>query len=300
MTPMTRLRFSALLVLVALGPAVAEAQVLEGREVLDFDRPESWAMKYFGALTLLSGFGPHRPLAPGTVVVGLEAAWVPELSLRQRTVGFAGTKEEDINRTSIFGRPRILVGLPARMSLEASYLPPIELDGVEPDLVAVAIGRPLVDGRRYLSGWRVGLQRGTLAGDFTCSAAEIEHGPNPFDCTTPSRDRMTTRSVGVEVSMARRPTERSRLEPYVTVGGHHLDLEFLVRAEYQGLNDRTRLLTDGAVASLTLGLTRESDRGLRWSGELFYSPLRVVRPPDTRGESDPLLHARVFVSYRLR
>ena len=42
-------------------PAAQAQGVIDVTEELDFDRPESWAMKYFASLSLLTGMGvPER------------------------------------------------------------------------------------------------------------------------------------------------------------------------------------------------------------------------------------------------
>ncbi|MEE8278611.1 MAG: hypothetical protein V3R89_07825, partial [Thermoanaerobaculia bacterium] len=78
----------SLLALLGLAQAAFGQRVLDITEDLDFDRPESWAMKYFTSVTLFTGMGVPRRMEPGSVEVGLEAGWVPTLSDRERTVGF--------------------------------------------------------------------------------------------------------------------------------------------------------------------------------------------------------------------
>lgn len=274
--------------------------VLAGSESVAFDRPEAWAMKYFASLSLMSSMGPTASTEPGMIDLGFELGSVPSLSLEERTVGFNGTKAEDINRTSVFGRLRASFGLPGDFTLEASYLPPIEISGVEPDLVGLALARPLTRS----SSWRVDLRLtsiyGSYTGDFTCSADEIANGPNEFGCEQPSNDEITIRSTGLELVVARYLGGSSRLEPYFSVAAHRMDLEFQVRADYRGLVDRNRLVTDGTTFSASLGLVYPAARGLRWAAEIFYSPLDVMRPQSTSAENDALLNARIFLTYRLR
>ena len=52
---------------------VASAQeVFAPRQDLDFDRPESWAMKYFASASLCSGLGTPRDSVPGSIeLIGL-------------------------------------------------------------------------------------------------------------------------------------------------------------------------------------------------------------------------------------
>lgn len=286
--------------LTLLSSATSAQVLLSGTDNLDFDRPEAWAMKYFASLNLLTGFGPARASTPGSVVVGFEVDSVPSLSVAERRVGFNGTKDEDINRTSVFGRPRVAVGLPKDFTLEGSYLPPIDISGVEPDLLALALSRPLRSTRRMNTGLRLAVQHGTFSGDFTCSAREIDNGPNDFGCEVPSNDEMTVDTASLEFSVARRTDSEASLEPYASVAVTSMDLEFQVRADYRGLNDRTRLVASGTTYSVALGVARQIKGRWRWAGEVFYSPLDVLRPPATSSGNDALLNARLLISYRAR
>jgi hypothetical protein len=284
-----------------LWPTALSAQVLlDSTDNLDFDRPEAWAMQYFSSVNLMTGFGPPQALPAGAVVVGLEVDWIPSLSEAEQRVGFNGTKSEDLDRTSVFGRPRVAVGLPGQFALEASYLPPIDISGVEPDLVALALSRRLPTTRKIDSGLRLTLQRGSFSGDFTCSAREIESGPNEFGCEVPSDDEMTLETASLELSVARRGAGESSLTPYASLAVTAMDLEFQVRADYSGLMDRTRLVASGTTYSMSLGVGRRFGDGWRWAGEVFYSPLDAARPAGTPPTDDSLLNARMLLTYRAR
>ena len=96
----------ALVLLVSLAPA-AEAQrteVLDIVDPLDFDEPEAWALKYFTAVSLLTSLGGVEVREPWSIEVGLELTSVPHLDREQRTVGFGGFKEEDLNRSPVSAR----------------------------------------------------------------------------------------------------------------------------------------------------------------------------------------------------
>lgn len=289
---------------VLLASAAGAQVVLEGEEQLDFDRPEAWAMRYFTAVNLLTGLGPPRALAPGEVELAVEGGWIPSLSAEERTVGFNGIKEEDINKTSVFGRPRATIGLPNRFTLEASYVPEVELFDVEPHLIGVALARAWGDGRRWRWGGRLMGQYGTLTGDFTCPTEDVAAGEdpvlNPFRCQQESNDEMTIRAASVELSVGRRPRGGSSVEPYLTVGATATDLEFQVRAVYGNLDDRTRLLTDGWIYWATAGLNVELGRRLAGVVEAFYSPLDVTGRAGRGNESADLLNARAALRYRVR
>ncbi|MGH9464046.1 MAG: hypothetical protein ACRD0X_00245 [Thermoanaerobaculia bacterium] len=283
----------------AAGPAAAQL-VLDGEEQLPFDAPESWAMKYFASVALPSGLGSPEPLPAGRVELVLEGANVPRLSEEERRVGFDGTKVEDLNRSEVFGRPRVVVGLGARWSLEASYLPPLELSGVEPEIFSLAAGRPVWERGRARLGLRVAGQYGTFEGDFTCSADEIASGSNPFDCEAPSTDTSTARSLSVEISGARRLGRAEGWEAYGALIATHMNLDFEVDARWSGFVDHTRLHTDGETVALAAGVGYRLAE--RWRGglEVFWTRLDVVRPPATSTEHDDLVNLRAALRYRLR
>ena len=155
----------------AAAPVPARAQlVLAETETLDFDRPESWAMKYYASLALLTGGGVPQRRAAGEIVLGFEGGNVPHLSDAERRIGFNGTKLEDVNKTRFFGRVRGSVGLGKGVALELAYTPPIELGGARPNLFALALGRPFELGPSWRLGVRGYGQIGTIGGDITCSS----------------------------------------------------------------------------------------------------------------------------------
>jgi hypothetical protein len=287
-----------------LAAPLAGQPVLDFREELAFDRPEAWAMAWFAAVTLPGALGPPPALTPGQVELAFEGGSVPTLSAEQRTVGFLGTKPEDLNRTPVVGRPRVAVGLPGGLLLEAGWMPPLEVDGVKPDLRSLAVSRELLGGERGRLAMRLMAEEGGFRGDLTCpadvAAAGADPDRNPFGCEGPSRDEMRVRTVGAEVTAAWRPAAAPRLTPYLTLGWARLDAELQVDARYNGLIDRTLLVTDGELRTAALGLSWEARRRWRVSGELFYAPLDVVRREGASREDDGLLNARALLAYRLR
>jgi len=277
--------------------------VVEGTQNLDFARPEAWAMKYFTSVNLLTGLGAPRSLEPGAVYLEVEGAWVPTLSESERTVGFNGTKVEDLNRTSVFVRPRAVIGLPRKFSLTLSWVPPIEVNGVQPNLLSIAIGRPVREARSWRIGLRGYAQYGTLQADFTCPedvvAAGNDPGENPFNCVEPSSDEQAVGALGVEVSWAYRADDSARWEPHVGLSANYLDMEFQVDSRHSEFVDRALLLADGWTFSVTAGITYHASGRWKLVGEAFYSPLDVVRPPNGSTQNDALLNIRSMVSYRV-
>lgn len=279
-------------------PDPARAQpVIEATQELEFDAPESWAMKYFASLALPTGMGVPEAMGAGRIDLGFEGGFVPQLSEDERRVGFGGVKVEDLNRTRFFGRVRGRIGLSESTSLELAYLPPFEVDGTKPHMFSVAVGRPF----DVSQNWKIGLRGyghfGSIEGDITCSAEDLE-GPNPYDCVAPSNDDLSQRAFGAEITTGY--VSESPLRPYVGIAFNYLDLEFQIDALHSGIHDRTLQLTDGATVSLTGGATYAAGERWRFTGELFYSWLSVVRPPSTTSTNDALFNFRFLVSYRIR
>jgi hypothetical protein len=295
-------RAATLLVLLLLAGGSARAQqTVNATEALDFDRPESWAMKYYSSLTLLTGLGVPERLGAGRVELGFEGGLVPQLDDVQRRIGFNGTKLEDVNKTSFFGRIRARVGFSSSYSLELGYVPPFEVGGAKSHLLAIGIGRPFRLSERWDLGLRAYGQIGTLKADITCSADEVAAGAdpdrNPYLCEEPSKDEMKPRLAGVELSGG---YTAGAWRPHVGVAFNYLDPEFTVNARYSGVVDRTLQLTDGPSVSVSGGLSYTPSARWRLTGELFYSWLTIVRPPATTSQNEGFFNGRFFVSYRLR
>ena len=296
----------------ALGTALAVASAAPARaqfvvaetETLDFDRPESWGMKYYASLALLTSMGVPEKRAAGSVELGFEGSYVPQLSDAERRIGFNGTKLEDVNKTSFFGRIRGSVGLGKGLALELGYTPPVEVGGAKPNILALALGRSF----ELSPTWRLGVrgygQIGTIEGDITCSADEVAAGDdvqqNPFQCVEPSQDESRQKVIGLELVAGYDGS--SRFKPYVGLGLNYMDLEFQVNALYSDglVEDHNLQLTSGTTVSATAGLGFEASRSWRVTAELFYSWLSITRPPSTTSGNEGFLNGRMFVSYGVR
>jgi hypothetical protein len=253
-------------------------------------------MKYFASLALFTSMGEPEAMGPGKIALGFEGGIVPQLSEDERRVGFDGTKVEDLNRTHFFGRVRGRIGLSGSAFLELGYLPPIELDGVKPHMFSVAVGRPFALGEALRIGLRGYGHLGSIEGDITCSAQEIEEGENEFDCAAPSNDDLSQRVFGGEITAG---FGSGPLRPYVGFAVNYMDLEFQIDALHSGVHDRTLELTDGTTIYVNGGATYAAGEKWRITGELFYSPLSVVRPPGTTSQNDPLFNFRLLVAYQI-
>lgn len=289
--------------------AAAGAGSVQGQETfspvteLADDAPETWALRYFTAASLFTSAGAGERREAGDVDLGLEAIWVPSLDRQQRTVGYGGQKEEELNRSPIWARLRAGIALPASFYAEIGFIPPVEIDGVEANLVALAIERHLVEKGPFTLGLRLHLQRGKAQGDFTCKEGK-DHLFSPgseqnlFGCEAPSKDEVSLDSTGLELQAAfdlegRKPTL------HAAVSYNRMDVEFQVDALTFGVHDRSLLKNQGNTLTFAAGATWQIRGKARLGFEALYAPLEIERPGQA-DEDDPLLHARALLSLPLR
>lgn len=296
---------AGLVVILTLLPATGRAHEAGehggGHGHIGFDQPEAWAMKYFASVSLPSSFDSPPPLEAGDVELAIEYIDVPTLSDDERRVGFDGEKLEDLNKTSYVVRPTARVGLGSKFSLEAGWVPPVDRNGVEANIVSLALGRPLHEG----DGWRLGLRLhglvGNVKGDITCDRDTVAAGEdperNPFDCEEVSKDEYHMQTLGLELSAAWQLGRSDRWEPFVAISVNRMNLEFQVNAVYEGTEDHGKLDTDGQTVYLVAGLGYDFSNHWRLAGEAFYTPLDVVRPPATSTQNDELLNLRAQLRY---
>ncbi|MCJ7754615.1 MAG: hypothetical protein MUP13_08625 [Thermoanaerobaculales bacterium] len=284
-----------LLVAIAVAGPLS-AQVIDDVEDLDWDRPEAWAMKYFNSVSILTGLGPPTARKPWTFSVGLELDTIPQLSEDQRRIGFGGAKVEDINRLPAIFRPRVTVGLPAKISLDVAWVPPVEVRGVESNLLAIAFERPFYSAGPWTLGVRIYGQLGKVSGDFTCSEDDASFPPGPPDniygCEAPSEDELTLNYLGAAFTGGYR---LKKTDFHWGVAANYMDMKFQVNALTYGMSDRSQLFADGWTWSVNGGASWRLGRRTSLAAELFYSPLSVIRPPSTSQNNDPLFNLRTML-----
>lgn len=293
------------LLLAALLATSAFAQpVVEETIDLEFDRPESWAMKFFAGVTLPMASAHAKNLPPGAIAFELEAITVPSLSLEQRTVGFDGIKEEDLNKVPLLGRGRIVVGLPGGFHAMGGWVPPLEISGVKGNLLSAAVGRELPLPGAWSGSARVFAQDGKIRGAFTCWDEVLEHPPaspgNPFACEELSQDEYAITVAGGEVQVGRSLPLPGSPTVYGGASAARMDAEFQVSALRSGFLDRTLLRSDGTIFTYTAGARWQLASGLTVGGELVYSPLDVDRNDGEGTVGDPLVNFHFILGMRIK
>ena len=226
----------ALGAVLAVAPAApARAQfVVATTETLDFDRPESWGMKYYASLALLTSMGVPEKRAGGTIDLGFEGSYVPQMS--DESAASASTARSSKTSTR---RASSAASAAAWVSARAWR-------SSSPTRRRSRWAAPSRTSSRWRWGgpsssrpsWRLGVrgygQIGTIEADITCSADEAAAGDdlqqNPFQCVEPSEDESHQKVIGLELVAGY--DGASRFKPYVGLGLNYMDLEFDVNAVY--------------------------------------------------------------------
>jgi len=278
---------------------VAAQLIVHNDEDLASDRPEAWAMNYMAASSLMTAFGQTPALRAWDWAVALDAAQIPRLSAAQQRVGFNGTKEEDLNKSPVFGRARLFLGLPGDWVAELGYTPPLTINGVQPrDLVAVAIGRRVFESEGFTFSARIFGQHGRAVGDVTCPAriaGVSDPHVNPYGCQAPSNDQVTLNYYGLELVPA---WTVGNWHGYVSVGAMRTNLAVQVDAFTFDEHDRSHLVSRTTLPLTTAGLSVDLDPHWNVGLEVLYVPLNVRREPGAPTQSDPLTSARLQLLYR--
>jgi hypothetical protein len=272
-----------------------------------FDRPEAWGLKYFASASLLSGLQPPEPAEGhriGSVSLGLELGWLPALDAGQTRIGFNGKAPQDLNKAPILVRPVVRIGLPRKFTLVAAALPPFEMFGVTPHLLALGLERPLLERERWTLSWRGYGQVGSVKGAFTCPNSVLAFEPktpeNPTSCVGQSADVATLRYAGSEFQLAYKIPGMPKLVPHVAAGGNFIDGALQLHAPVERGLDETRLWTRGGTFSGSAGVSYLVTKRAVFTVDAFYTPLWVQRSPTASRTNDGLFNVRALLNYTFR
>lgn len=287
--------------LLLFGQGACAQTIVHDDEILASDRPEAWAMNYMAASTFMTAFSASPSLAPGQWNVALELGGIPRLSAAQRQVGFNGYKVEDLNKSPVFGRLRLTLGLPAGWVAEFAYTPPLVINGTHAqNLVALAFGHRLLDRKAWTLSTRVFGQHGSVQGDITCPAelaGVMDSTVNPYGCEAASHDRVALNYYGADLTAG---GGGGNWHWHAGVGVVRTELAVQLDTLTFSVRDRSHLTANGLQRYLAVGMNR--DVTARWSlgTEILYVPLSVRRDPSLAPDNDPLTSFRIQLRYQGR
>ena len=296
---MIKLQTAVILACLHNGGVFAQT-VISGSERVAFDSPEGWAMATTVASTLNIAMSPPRQTEVLEWRFTTELGSIPSIDAKDTRVGFGGFKLEDLNKSPVFGRAILHVGLPADFAVALSWTPPVEIEGARPEgLFGLAIERPLLEHAGWELGARVFAQWGDGTGDVTCSSDVAASPPgstaNPFGCRSKSRDTIKLDHQGAELLVSR--TYDARWRSFAALAITRMRPQVQVRAHVYEVLDLTRVRSRGTVQTLTMGTAYRLSGSWSVSTAVSYTPLDVRRPSASGRQSNDFWSARLAISW---
>ncbi len=255
-----------------------------------FPPDDSNEAQLFAALAVPLAFSVAEAPVParrGAVQVSLEATYLPDIDeeIRTPTICRPGKGAENTDLLFVFPRPRVSVGLPAGLELQASWVPPISLNGVRANLVGISLQRSFPIARQEtLVMLRAHGTFGLIRAPITCDEDALRDEASECFQGARSDDRYHPNIFGVEGAVSW-SLGNGRLRPFLGGGLNLLHPRFQVNFTNQfGQTDNRKVEVDLTRGALFGGATWVPSAGVGLSGEIYSSP----------GEN---LTGRVTVSY---
>ena len=227
-----------------------------------------------GAMPVANGVGLREP----RFELAVELSYVPPLSEAQRTA--SGDKPQATNLAPLFARPRASVRLPAGVTLEASWIPPVRVFDVKANVVSAALTRGYAAGRLAIVP-RLSFLVGRVEGPITCNAETAEdEGPDlevyyAFVCHgNDSKDHFEPLHFAGELLLAP-AAPRRRWQPYVGLGARYERTEFdigVIKGDGTRDLDHPVLEVRTTRAFGSAGVSWLAAARTRFAAELYYAP----------------------------
>jgi hypothetical protein len=217
-------------------------------------------------------FSPGAPPGgPGRITLGVEAARVPGVNAATATPTICrpGKGPENTGVLPALARPRLAVPLSHGLALEASWIPPVRVNGVKADLFGFALTESV--GRRdgLAASLRAHATFGSVHAAVTCDRDELGDPESECFDGTLSDDRFSPNIVGVDLSVGW-AMAGGKLRPYVGSGYNRLEPRFQVNFTDQfGNTDRTRVAVNLDRVALFGGAAWQLTDRLAVTGEIY-------------------------------
>jgi hypothetical protein len=234
--------------------------------------------KTFAIFSVPLAFSPVlAPEARPRFQVGIEGTYLPKVDPATATATICQPGKGPENTDLLFAvpRPRVEVPLPMGLALEASWIPPVRLNGSKANLFGVSLAKS------FLLGSLVGSLRahgtfGSIHGPITCDRAALADRASECFNGTLSDDKYAPNIFGADLTLGRTMLG-GRLRPYLGGGYNRLEPRFRVNFTNQfGNLDSTRVEVNLDRAVLFGGATWTLVDRLTATTEIYAAPADAV------------------------
>lgn len=196
---------------------------------------EGKLLAFYTAPIVFSVATAPEVLPPASIRLGGEGEYIPKPDQAIERTGLCFTqKSEHTSLSPVFGRPRITVGGPFGIALEAAYLPPVTIARATPNLFSFAVSHS----HRFsfgpaLSGTTLSLRFhgtvGNVKGAITCPRSSLQQSDPSAPCygTSPSKDTFHPDMFGGEAAVGFAPGN-GIFSWYAGAGANRIDPHFQV------------------------------------------------------------------------
>ena len=241
--------------------------------------PSSNEAKTLAIFSVPLAFGPTTaPEVLSGFWVGLEGAYLPKVDPATATPTICRPGEGPLNTDLIFAlpRPRIGLPLPFGLALQASWIPPVPINGVKANLFGLSVGKSFGKLDGLVAAIRAHGTFGSIQGPITCNDAALADPVSECFQGTRSDDKYSPNIFGADVSLGW-TMAGGKLRPYVGGGYNRLEPRFQVNFTNQfGMVDSTRIevnLNRGVVFG---GATWQLADRLGVAAEVYAAPADAV------------------------
>jgi hypothetical protein len=243
---------------------------------------EGKLLAFYTAPIVFSMATAPEVMRPASIRVGFEGEYIPKPDRAIEQTGACFTqKSEQTSLSPVFGRPRITVGGPFGLALEAAYLPPVTIAKATPNLFSFAISKAHHFAMGPVSTGTTVMVRGhgtfgNVKGAITCPRSSLQQTSATSPCfgTSPSKDTFHPNMYGGELAVGISPAA-GNLSFYLGGGANRIDPHFQVGfTDANGQVDRTEVqfrdpVTRGSVfGGVTAIVARIFDIG----GQIYSVP----------------------------
>jgi hypothetical protein len=246
-----------------------------------FPSDDSNEAQVFAIFGVPLAFGPaeapaaRRPWSPSFAV---ETSYIPNIDdeTATPTICRPGKGPENTDFATFLPRPRVSMGLPAGLIVEASWVPPISVNEARPNLLGFSLGKTFALGSAMRLGLRVHATTGKIEAPITCDEEALEDPVSECFQGTESEDEYKPNALGADITGGW-SLQGGKFQPFVGAGVNLLRPRFQVHfVNALGELDNRKVEVDLERLALFAGATWFPSARLGVTGQIYSAPADAV------------------------